>query len=590
MNVMNISISASLLILIIIAMRAFFIHRLQKKAFLVLWFLALSRLLLPFSIPSPFNIGNIIEALHVPLYNEAASNVSTPLFIDALGDTITQTTPVHAAEAVSAETLTIDLNSGAKSAAGAIALMPWYFWLWLAGFMTCALFFIITHLRCRSIYRTALPVDNSFVQNWINAHSLQRKVLVRQSDKVAAPLAYSIWWPVILLPKDTNWQDKAQLSYILTHEYEHVKNFDAAWKWLLAAALSIYWFNPLVWIMYVLANRDLELSCDEAVLYQHGESSKPGYALTLISLAEKRKALTPLVNNFSKNFVEERIVAIMKMKKTTTVSMLAALVMVVGIALVFATDKAAPIALAANNGGNSSQVKSESAPKDPVLYSNYITVDNLDYVERMLFVTKGECNLKTTCDGKTWSSYTPILEEEYWSWYTYEEYRSIIEYIKEAKLSAAINSFYLLSLIAMNKDVQKLEQTLADIQNGIKVSKYKPVYLMNGEGPLFEVTGVNSKDSAQTSWIMWYCFGYSFTDKAGNEVDLGLFETRSELFSALKQYYNDEVAAGRMTPAEADTLYKKIAHPIRNADEAPLQEKILNYSKYSINCTMSSHD
>ena len=588
MSVLSISFSASLLILAVVVMRAFFIHKLPKKAFLTLWLLALSRLLLPFSIPSRLNIGSIIEVLRATLRQEAVLPAPSP-FVNAIEDTIAQTIPAHVGEAVWAEAIPAAINSGTDSAAGIMVAAPWYFWLWLAGFMICALFFIVTHLRCRSVYQTALPVENSFVQAWIKARPLRRKVRVKQSDKVTAPLAYGIWQPVILLPKDTNWQDEAQLSYILTHEYVHVRRFDAAWKWLLAVALAVHWFNPLVWLMYMLANRDLELSCDEAVLNKYGESSKSGYALTLINLAEKRKGLSPLVNNFSKNSVEERIVAIMKMKKTTIIGMLAAMIMVVGIAMIFATGKTIPSVLAAASG----DIEEAGYVLESAVADNDDTAKSTEnfsyYAERMLFATKGEHNVKVTYDGKTWATYLPILQEEYWSWYTYEEYEQFIESIKAEEFSASVGSVYPLSLITVDKDLQKLEQTLADIANGIKVSKYKPIYLVSGEGPLIEVVGVSSSKSMQTSWIMWYCFGYTFTDSAGNEVDLGLFETRGALFAALKQYYDKEVAAGRLTQAEAANLYSKIAHPIRNADEVSLKEKLLDYNQYSINCILSTY-
>lgn len=71
-------------------------------------------------------------------------------------------------------------------------------------------------------------------------------------------------------------------------------------KCLLAASLCVHWFNPLVWVMYVLANRDIEISFDEAVVKTFGETTKAAYALSLISLEEKKSRLNPLCNNFSK--------------------------------------------------------------------------------------------------------------------------------------------------------------------------------------------------------------------------------------------------------------------------------------------------
>ncbi len=89
---------------------------------------------------------------------------------------------------------------------------------------------------------------------------------IRQSDRIAALLTYGVLRPVVLIPKQTDWTDETRLKVILTHEFVHIRRFDTLTKLLLAAALCIHWFNPFVWVMYVLANRDIELSCDETVV------------------------------------------------------------------------------------------------------------------------------------------------------------------------------------------------------------------------------------------------------------------------------------------------------------------------------------
>ncbi len=107
-----------------------------------------------------------------------------------------------------------------------------------------------------------------------------------------------------------------------------------------------------------------------------------------------------------------------------------------------------------------------------------------------------------------------------------------------------------------------------DIQNGIRISRPKLI-LVATPG---KWTGQNL-----TGWVNWYCYGYTFKDAAGHEVDLGLFETRDELFAALRQYYDKEIAAGAMKKAEADGLYNKVAHNVRLIDEVPLKEKLVSY-------------
>lgn len=103
----------------------------------------------------------------------------------------------------------------------------------------------------------------------------------------------------------TAWNSEETLHYLLAHELVHIKRFDIVTKIVLAVALCIHWFNPLVWVMYVLENRDIELSCDETVTQQFGENTRAVYAKVLISMEKTRSGFTPLCNNFSRNAIEE---------------------------------------------------------------------------------------------------------------------------------------------------------------------------------------------------------------------------------------------------------------------------------------------
>lgn len=333
MDILKMSLSASVFILIIVIIRALALHRLPKMTFLLLWVVALCCLLIPFSVPSRFSIYT--------LGNMAKEHFST------MDTTVTAIAPNNTGTA--ADTINISL---AKTAAANIS--PFMI-VWLIGLSACALFFVVTHLLWRKEYKTALPVDNEFVNAWQQSHPTGRKVKIRQSDRIGAPLTYGIFRPVILLPKYSDWSDETMLQYILTHEYTHIKRFDTLTKFLLAAAVCVHWFNPFVWIMYVLANRDIELSCDEAVVRALGETMKSAYAQTLIGLEEKRSGIIPLVNNFSKNAIEERIISIMRMKKTSILVIVAAVIIVAGATMVFATS-------AKSNTGYNNTVDSTESP------------------------------------------------------------------------------------------------------------------------------------------------------------------------------------------------------------------------------------
>ena len=141
---------------------------------------------------------------------------------------------------------------------------------------------------------------------------MKRPILVRQSDRISAPLTYGIFRPVILMPKKMDWKNEKQLQYVLSHEYVHICRYDTVTKLIATLALCIHWFNPFVWVMYILFNRDIELACDESVIRQFGEKSKSAYSLMLINMEATKSGLLPFCNNFSKNAIEERITAVMK--------------------------------------------------------------------------------------------------------------------------------------------------------------------------------------------------------------------------------------------------------------------------------------
>lgn len=204
-----------------------------------------------------------------------------------------------------------------------------------------ALYFVSSHIRYRSVYRFAVPVDHPFVCAWLDRNQLRlRKIRVKTCADISAPITYGLFRPQILLPKITDWTNSSQLQYVLTQELTHIRRFDIIWKWLLVAAACVHWFNPLVWVMYVLANQDLEITCDEKVIRTLGEQSKAPYALTLIELAEEQAKLLPVVNAFSKHAIEERMMPILKSKKISLLGFLTAAALVVSLTIVtaFAVD------------------------------------------------------------------------------------------------------------------------------------------------------------------------------------------------------------------------------------------------------------
>ena len=328
MSIIEMSLSGALIIGTVVIIRAFGIHRLPKKTFLILWLVALCRLLIPVSVPSQLSVFNLWSTQsQLP----AVVEVTDMPFVPPVQIMMDNDNPALEAQP-QAEMLTAN-DTSSTPGIEPLALV------WLVGLLLSSIFFAVLYTWHRKSFKVSLPAKNDFIQNWLTANKLKRRIEIRISDQIAAPLTYGILRPVILLPKNIDWSNEGELNFILTHELIHIKRFDALTKLVATAALCIHWFNPLVWVMYFVLSRDLEISCDEAVINRTGQSVKGGYALTLIGMAERNRPIPALAmySNFNKYAIEERINAIMKMKRTSLLGIAASIAFIGATTAVFGT-------------------------------------------------------------------------------------------------------------------------------------------------------------------------------------------------------------------------------------------------------------
>ncbi|WNS46223.1 M56 family metallopeptidase [Paenibacillus sp. MMS20-IR301] len=319
MTILDKSISAAVMIIAVAAIRSLVLYKLPRTTFVALWGIVMIHLFNPFSFTSRFSVYAGVDLLKQAVAGAGADGTAP---LSPSGD--------HAAQAIVRLT-------GIETQAASVSVFQV---IWLSGVLIFGVLFITLYLKCRRKFATSLPVADDAAAFWLKEYPARRSVDIRQSDKIISPLTYGIFRPVVLLPKAMDWSNEAQLRHILAHEFAHIRRFDALTKLLLAFTLAVYWFNPLVWLMVVLAGRDIELSCDEAVVKGLDAPAKTAYAMTLIGMEEKKSALTLLFNNFSKHSIEERIVSVMKMKKTTVMGMTAALALIIAVPAVFAAEAA----------------------------------------------------------------------------------------------------------------------------------------------------------------------------------------------------------------------------------------------------------
>ncbi|NBH78764.1 M56 family metallopeptidase [Clostridiaceae bacterium] len=393
MTLLKMSLSGAVLVCVVAIVRALAIHRLPKRALLALWWMALARLLLPVSLPSPVSVYTLLE----------------------VRDYVVSETYVAPAPALPAapEALPAVSQGNAVSSPGALAPSPGAVarlqLVWAVGSVGCALFFALASVRCRREFRTSLPVADRAVQEWLAGHPLRRPVEVRTSDRISAPLTYGILRPVILLPEGFDCGDAAQLGYVLTHEWVHIRRFDGLAKLLIAAAACLHWWNPFAWALSALFNRDLELACDEEVVRRHGVASRAAYARALIALEERKSGLAPFCSSFNHNAMEERIVAIMKIRNLSTRAAALSAATVFAVGALFATSAAVGVpsqtahALTSTGSGES--------------FPAYAPVERVDWKEeRELLESFEKFGISYDSDGKIYFH----GERVRWFWDGYE--------------------------------------------------------------------------------------------------------------------------------------------------------------------------
>lgn len=419
MSLLQMSFLGTVIILLIVVLRAVLINRLPKKTFLILWWIALIRLLVPFSIKSVTSIYSLLQSIYSDINPVRTAQTTTFL-------------PIHGNMPEIANGLSEAMVQRTES----ISILSV---IWLAGLLLCFGFFAVSYIKCYREFRFSLPVENDILEAWKEKHPLKRSLSIRQTETIAAPLSYGVIRPVILMPKNTEWKNIYQLRYVLEHEYVHIRRLDMLTKLIMIAAVCIHWFNPLVWVMYILFNRDLELSCDETVVRRFGMDIKSVYATALISMEEKKSGLTPLCNSFSKNAIEERIRAIMKIKKTFKFAVIISAVLVICVTGGFATS------------ASSLEKKTETAQ------------ENGETTVALNEVNIREDESLSSSDVEWWTA------EEYAKWL--DEEKEVLQSMIGEKAYTGGDGWFVWTQEKVDETIALYEDNLQKIKDGMKLSK-----------------------------------------------------------------------------------------------------------------------
>lgn len=278
----------SAMILMVLALRLFLKKHLPRGIFPTLWCAAAVRLLLPITVPTHLSVWNLLHTPAAAQANGVISDVLTPF-------------PSLAA------------SSTAKPAADIAGISPMLL-VWLVCAILLAAYFVIGYTCMVRRFRGTRLAPQPSIDALLDRFRFSRDPRICVSNSRRAPLTFGVFRPTVLLPEDLPIGD-AQFQLVLAHELAHIRRKDCLRKLLLTVCLCLYWWNPLVWMMVWLANRDMELACDEAVLRALGPDCKKAYALTLLDMAQRNPKSAPLCSGFAKSSAEERIRAILCFKR-----------------------------------------------------------------------------------------------------------------------------------------------------------------------------------------------------------------------------------------------------------------------------------
>lgn len=323
MTVLRMSVQAGVLIAVITLIRAIAFNKLPKASFLVMWGVALIRSLVPFSIPLWFGFSCITNKLG----NQISSECRIPSLDRGLGS----------------------LNSAVQQS-GIVAWqslkIPFYPYvaIWLVGMLLFCITIVLWYCNSLQKLSDAIPLDDlGSIREWLFIHDPHRRLRILRSSHIRTPMTTGIIHHRIFLPCSMDTHDDQTVKFVLTHEFIHIRRGDMLWKILALCSVCMHWFNPMIWVMLVYLNRDLEITCDEMVL-RHlgcGLEAKKAYAYSLISMAERKSSLSLANSFFNKNDMKERIVAIMKFKKSSVFSIVLSLAIILVLLMGFTTKSEA---------------------------------------------------------------------------------------------------------------------------------------------------------------------------------------------------------------------------------------------------------
>jgi beta-lactamase regulating signal transducer with metallopeptidase domain len=321
-GLLKLSLPAGILIAAVLLARQL-LRKAPKWISCALWALVALRLICPFTIESPLSVmpndvgsGKAVDAW-MDSYVPGGYTViyeGEPGYVEAVGS---ERLPVQSKDGINYVVTGVGVSSVPETVGNQI--LPYLFCGWVFGMTAMLLYAAVSYLRLKR--RTAVTVP------WAEG--------VLMCDEIDAPFILGVFRPRIYLPSRMT---EPQLSRVLAHEKAHLKRHDHWWKPLGFLLLSVYWFNPLVWIAYILLCRDIEMACDERVVRDMGTAERADYAQALLDCSRSRRVIAACPLAFGEVGVKERVKGVLNYKKPAFWIILIAIIACIVLAVCLMTD------------------------------------------------------------------------------------------------------------------------------------------------------------------------------------------------------------------------------------------------------------
>ena len=284
-QVLNMSMTGSVVILLVMLARLI-LKRAPKIFSYALWSVVLFRLLCPVAFTSPVSVLNALK----PEVQEASESTSVVYFLPAEVSQNLDFTFVPAENQSGTE----GVKAG-ESEHTHLDLITVISYVWIIGTGTMILYSVLQYIRLKLKVVGAMAYRGN----------------VYRADYIDTPFVMGIFSPKIYLPSDVPMNER---KYIIAHERHHIRRCDHIIKLLAYFSLCIHWFNPLVWVAFILAGKDMEMSCDEAVIQKMGSQIRADYSASLLRLATHKKIIAGMPLAFGEGDTKGRVMNMAKWK------------------------------------------------------------------------------------------------------------------------------------------------------------------------------------------------------------------------------------------------------------------------------------